>query len=99
MFLTKKKDQKKRSLVYHLENNRIILKSIFYNQKLVKSIRWNAHLRLSNMLKNSSKTQLKNFCIISGRSKGITPNLKLSRIAFKKYVSLGYGAGLKKHLW
>jgi len=51
------------------------------------------------MLKNSSKTQLKNFCIISGRSKGITPNLKLSRIAFKKYVSLGYGAGLKKHLW
>ena len=99
MFALKRKDIKKRNQFYNFENNRLVLKSILYNEKLFKSIRWNAGLFLANSLNNSSKTKIKNSCILSGRTKSVHRSFRLSRISLKKYICLGYGSGLKKNIW
>jgi ribosomal protein S14 len=45
---------------------------------------------------NYFKTHIKNFCIISGRSRGIHKKFKVSRIALRELSSKGYFFGLKK---
>jgi ribosomal protein S14 len=99
MLSLKRKDIKKRNQFHNFENNIIVLKSICYNQNLLKSIRWNAGLVLSNIANNSSKTKIHNSCIISKRTKGVNKTFRLSRISLKRYVCLGYGSGIKKNNW
>lgn len=94
-----KKEKKKRKVAYLNENNQLILKSIFYNEKLVSSIRWNAALLLFESMKNGSKTKIKNKCILTNRSTGINSRLRISRIMFKKLASKGFFSGLKKNIW
>jgi ribosomal protein S14 len=42
------------------------------------------------------KTHIKNFCIVSGRSRAIHKKFKVSRILLRKLSSKGYFFGLKK---
>ena len=45
------------------------------------------------------KTQIRNYCVISGRSRGIYSKLKISRIVFRFLGSVGLFFGLKKSSW
>ena len=45
------------------------------------------------------KTHVKNFCIVSGRSKAIHKKFKVSRILLIELSNKGYFFGLKKASW
>ena len=47
--------------------------------------------------KVTSKTLIKNFCIISGRARSIISTFKISRIVIKKFVASNVFFNLKKH--
>jgi len=78
------KDKKNRILAFQTENIRFILNSIIKNKKILVSIRWNAILKLDNIIKNSSKNRYNKRCILTNRRKGIVGKFKISRLAFLK---------------
>lgn len=49
--------------------------------------------------KNTFKCRIKNFCIISGRSKGVFRNFRVSRIMLRFFANSGNFFGLKKLSW
>jgi len=48
---------------------------------------------------NYYKTQIGNFCIISGKSRGVHKKFKISRILLRELSAKGYFFGLKKASW
>jgi small subunit ribosomal protein S14 len=46
-----------------------------------------------------SRVQLKNYCVLSGRARGILRDFKLSRILLRKVGAKGYITGLRKRSW
>ena len=57
------------------------------------------HEKLDKLSRNSSKTRIKNFCILTSRSKGIYKNFGISRIMFRELALLGQLPGIKKASW
>lgn len=51
------------------------------------------------VLKNSFKTQIKDYCILTGRSRSISSKYKVSRITFRFLANQGIFFGLKKATW
>jgi small subunit ribosomal protein S14 len=51
------------------------------------------------LLKNRllSRIRLKNYCILSGRARGVLRDFKLSRILLRKIGAKGFITGLRKH--
>ena len=45
---------------------------------------------------NYYKTKIKNYCVLSGRSRGIIRKFRISRILFRALGSKGFFFGLKK---
>ena len=93
------KDLIKRQLVTKNELKRLEYKSIIKNQKLTKEIRYKYIIKLNKINKNSSKTRIKNRCILSGRGKAVYQMFKLSRIKFRELASQGMLPGVKKASW
>lgn len=46
-----------------------------------------------------SKVEIKNYCILTGRSRGVFREFKLSRISLRKVGAKGLLSGLKKKSW
>ena len=91
-----KKDLKKRKLYKKTEFFQKLLKIFFLyssetNMKLI--IKKNVYFKL---LKNCFKSRIKNYCIISGRSRGIYSKLRVSRIVFRRLNNKGFFFGIKK---
>jgi ribosomal protein S14 len=91
-----KKDLKKRKLYKKTEFFQKLLKIFFLyssetNMKLI--IKKNVYFKL---LKNCFKSTIKNYCIISGRSRGIYSKLRVSRIVFRRLNNKGFFFGIKK---
>lgn len=93
------KDSKKRKLYIKTELTQRLTKILCFS--------FNTHL-LNFALLNSSfmsteynyfRTHIKNFCIVSGRSRAIHKKFKVSRILLRQLSSKGYFFGLKKASW
>ncbi|SRR5213080_3201120 len=93
------KDSNKRQLVAKNELARLKYKSIIKNQSLPPGIRYKFILKLNKLSRNSSKTRIKNKCILTGRSRGIYSMFRLSRIKFRELASQGMLPGVKKASW
>ena len=93
------KDSNKRQLVAKNELARLKYKSIIKNQNLPPGIRYKFILKLNKLSRNSSKTRIKNRCILTGRSRGIYSMFRLSRIKFRELASQGMLPGVKKASW
>jgi ribosomal protein S14 len=50
-------------------------------------------------VKDNFKSQIKNYCISTGRSRGVLRKMRVSRISFRKLGSEGLFFGLKKASW
>lgn len=50
-------------------------------------------------IKATSKTSIRNYCIISGRSRSVYNKLKVSRIILREFGNIGLFFGLKKNSW
>lgn len=92
------KDKKKRNLYNKTELFQKVLKILFlYNKDSFNYLK----LVIKNfiyikIIKNMYCSQIKNYCVISGRSRAIYKKLKISRIILKNLGSEGLFFGLKK---
>ena len=93
------KDAKNRQTVKQLELERFILKQISTNSNFLKTIRWNALFKLSNISKKSSKTVLSNRCVKTINKKTFHKFTNFSRTVFLKLVKSGQISGMRKSSW
>jgi small subunit ribosomal protein S14 len=49
--------------------------------------------------KVTSRVGIKNYCILSGRARGVLRDFKLSRILLRKMGAKGFLSGLRKRAW
>lgn len=93
------KDKKNRQTVKQLELEHFVLKQISINSNFLKTVRWNALHKLSNLPKKSSKTILSNRCVKTVNKKTFHKFTNFSRTVFLKLVKSGYISGLRKSSW
>ncbi len=61
--------------------------------------RFQAHLDLAKLPRNSSRTRVRNRCEMTGRSRGYYRKFRLSRIALRELASTGQIPGMVKSSW
>jgi ribosomal protein S14 len=90
------KNVKQRELYKKTEVVQKVLKSLFlYAENTVVKLVIQKKF-LFNFSKKTFKTRIKNFCVISGRARGIYRKFQVSRIHFKLLGEKGLFFGLKK---
>lgn len=72
----------------------ILLNSLAYNNILPLSIRLSIFLLID--LISFSKSKIRNYCLLTGRSKGILPSFKISRIKFREIAEKGLLPGVRR---
>ncbi len=80
-----------------LKKNEVKKKVIFLvdrQKKNLHSVSWK-----KTKLRKISRVNIKNYCILSGRARGVFRNFKLSRILLRKMGEKGFLSGLKKKSW
>lgn len=93
------KDIKKRSLYIKTELIQRIIKILCFNFRTnFFSFSLLNNVFLPIQCKNF-RTHVKNFCVISGRSRAIHKKFKVSRILLIELSNKGYFFGLKKASW
>ena len=93
------KDKKNRKIIKQSELKHFILKQISTNSNFLKTVRWNALHKLSNISKKNSKTIISNRCIQTNNKKTFHKFSIFSRIIFLKLVKSGYISGIRKSSW
>lgn len=93
------KDLKHRQNFAKLEIKRNKLKFIFNNTNLPLNIRSDAQFKLNSLPRSASIVRIKNFCVLSGRSKGIYKYFRISRIKFRELALTGLLPGIIKSSW
>jgi ribosomal protein S14 len=93
------KDKKLRLTIRELENQHLILKSIFKNLNLFTLIRWNAFIKLHSLSANNNKNALSNRCLHSTNKKRFNKLTNFSRQIFLKLIRSGQISGMNKSSW
>lgn len=93
------KDKENRKTVKQLELEHFVLKQISTNSNFLKTIRWNALYKLSNLSKQGSKTVLSNRCVKTINKKTFHKFTNFSRTVFLKLVKSGHISGMRKSSW
>lgn len=93
------RDLKRRRMAKKFESKRNRLKAIIKDQEQPGEDRFMAALKLAELPRNSSKTRIRNRCLVTGRPRGFYRKLKMSRIALRDLGSSGKIPGLVKSSW
>ena len=93
------KDRRRRVLYALYERRRIILRALIDNLILPFSIRRQAYFALIQLPRETSITQTRNRCCLTGRPRGMYTKFGLSRLRFRKLAWEGQLAGVKKSSW
>ena len=93
------RDLKRRRLAEKYEAKRAALKEIINDQEKPAEDRFAAALKLAELPRNSSKTRIRNRCLVTGRPRGFYRKLKMSRVALRELGSEGKIPGLVKSSW
>ncbi len=93
------KDLIRRTKIAKLELKKQNLKYLFKNNQLPFNIRLDAQQKLNSLPRNASKVRIKNYCVVSGRSKGVYKSFRLSRIKFRELALAGLLPGIIKSSW
>jgi small subunit ribosomal protein S14 len=93
------KNNRRIRLVKKYSGKRARLKAIAENRDLPMEERFQAHLKLAKLPRNSSPTRVRNRCEISGRARGYYRKVKMSRIAMRDLASAGKIPGMVKSSW
>jgi|LauGreSuBDMM15SN_2_FD.fasta_scaffold688499_1 ribosomal protein S14 len=78
------KDRRHRIIYSYYERRRKVLLSIVHNLSLSTKVRLNAYKALLTIPRQSSITQRRNRCTLTGRSRAIYRRFGLSRLRFRK---------------
>ena len=93
------KDRENRKTLKQSELEYFVLKQISTNSNFLKTVRWKALDKLSNISKKSSKTLLSNRCVLTVNKKTFNKFTHFSRTVFLKLVKSGYISGMRKSSW
>lgn len=93
------RDQNRRRLAKKFETKRAQLKAVVKDDTKPAEERFEAALKLAELPRNSSKTRIRNRCLVTGRPRGFYRKLKMSRIALRELGSDGKIPGLVKSSW
>lgn len=93
------RDLKRRRMAKKFESKRNRLKEIIRDKEQSGEDRFTAALKLAELPRNSSKTRIRNRCLVTGRPRGYYRKLKMSRIALRQLGSDGKIPGLVKSSW
>ena len=93
------RDLKRRRMAKKFESKRNRLKEIINDKEQPGEERFLAALKLAELPRNSSKTRIRNRCLVTGRPRGFYRKLKMSRIALRQLGSEGKIPGLVKSSW
>lgn len=93
------RDKKRRRMAKSQAARRERLKAIIKDTSKPAEERFAAVLKLAEAPRNSSKTRIRNRCLVSGRPRGFYRKLKMSRIALRQLGSEGLIPGLMKSSW
>jgi small subunit ribosomal protein S14 len=86
-------------LVKQYAGRRRRLKAIANDEGLTMEERFAARLKLAELPRNSADSRLRNRCEATGRPRGFTRKVKISRIALRELGSKGLIPGLVKSSW
>lgn len=88
-----------KELVKQFAAKRDALKAIANDENLPLEERFAARLKLAELPRNSSKTRIRNRCMLTGRPRAFYRKLKMSRIALRELGNQGQIPGLVKSSW
>ena len=91
--------KKKRATVEKYAARRAALVSVIKDANASYDDKQEAYKALAKLPRNSSKTRLRNRCMITGRPHGFLRDFGLSRIAFRELAHRGELPGVKKASW
>jgi ribosomal protein S14 len=93
------RDHKRRLQLAKFELKRLQYKALCQDRNLTADQRTEAALNLSKLPRNSSKTRIRNRCIITGRPRSVYKLFRVSRIVFRELASQGALIGIYKSSW
>lgn len=93
------RDLKRRRLAEKFEEKRAALKAIIRDENTPAEEKFAASLKLAELPRNSSKTRIRNRCLVTGRPRGYYRKMQMSRIALRQLGSDGKIPGLVKSSW
>ena len=93
------KNKNRARLVQRYAAKRAALKAIATDRELPPEERFQAYLKLAELPRNSAKIRLRNRCAVTGRPRGYSRKLRLSRIALRELASTGQIPGMTKASW
>ncbi|MEL6789158.1 MAG: 30S ribosomal protein S14 [Pseudomonadota bacterium] len=93
------RDLKRRRMAKKYEEKRTALKAIIRDENTPADEKFAASLKLAELPRNSSKTRIRNRCLVTGRPRGFYRKLQMSRIALRQLGSDGKIPGLVKSSW
>ena len=93
------RELKKRKLVEKYYKKRTKLKIIIAKPETIENDRWEAQIKLQKLPVNSSRSRLRNCCVITGRPRGVYSKFGLCRNKFREYAMSGDIPGLIKASW
>ena len=93
------KNNRRRKMVSRYAERRAELKRMAKDQSLPLEERFQAHIRLAELPRNSSQVRVRNRCELSGRPRGYYRKLGMSRIALRELGSAGRIPGMVKSSW
>ena len=88
-----------KQLVKQYAAKRAALKATANDQNLPLEERFAARLKLAEMPRNSSRTRIRNRCVLTGRPRAFYRKLKMSRIALRELANSGQIPGMVKSSW
>ena len=93
------RNERVKVLVKQYSSKRDALKAVANNESLPLEERFEARLKLAELPRSSSKTRIRNRCLITGRPRAYYRKLKMSRISLRDLGSNGLIPGLVKSSW
>ena len=80
------------ALKYLINNPVLLLNNNFINKFMLKD-------SFTNFLKKNSLNKIVNYCVLTGRSRGVLRKFKMSRLKFKELASKGWISGFIHSNW
>ena len=93
------KNKRRRLMTAQFAAKRAELKAVAKNKKTAMDERFEAQIKLAKLPRNSSKTRIRNRCLLTGRSRGFYRKLKLCRNQLRELASQGLIPGMTKSSW
>lgn len=93
------RNNKRKKLAKQHASKRAQLKAVTRDDSLDPEERFEAHLQLAKLPRNSSPVRVRNRCQLTGRGRAVYRKFMLSRIAFRELASAGKIPGVVKSSW